>query len=80
MTNTKLKNLYEKAGFSTEAGGSWPTTIHAGTPLDKLVKLVIEECAVAAEQHSRTYSDGDAGSGSFGAARAVRFYGESLFK
>jgi hypothetical protein len=49
-------------------------------PLETIIKTVVENCAVAAELHARSFSDGDAGSGAHGAANAVRAYGKSLFK
>ena len=80
MTNDKLKALYEKAGFSTEIEGKWPTIFGAGMPLESLIMQVVEHCAVAAELHARSYADGDAGIGAAGASNAVRSFGESLFK
>jgi len=79
MTNSKLKELYERAGFSTEIESTWPTTLVVGTPLEKLVKIVVEECAATAIEHARSYSDGDAGSGAFGASTAIKAYGYTLF-
>ena len=78
--NNKLKELCEKAGFSTEVQGNWPTTIGVGKPLENLIALVVEDCAVAAELHARSYADGDSGTGAIGAAHAVRTYGSNLFK
>jgi hypothetical protein len=81
MLNKKILDLYERAGFSHETNeGSWPSIYSVGKPLEELVKLVVEECAVAAENTSRIFSDGDAGTGSKAAATAVRYYGESLLK
>ena len=80
MMNPKLKELYAKAGFSVDVEGPWPSTLVVGTPLENLVKLVVEECANAESLHARSYSDGDFGSGSIGAASAVREYGSNLFK
>ena len=80
MLNDKIKDLYDKAGFSVDAEGKWPSALSVGIPLEKLVALVVNECAIAAEEHARSYSDGDAGSGAVGAAQAVRHYGSTLFK
>jgi hypothetical protein len=81
MLNKKILELYEKAGFSHEsAEGKWPNIYSIGRPLEELVRLVVEECAVAAENTARGFSDGDAGVGSKSAANAVRYYGESLLK
>jgi hypothetical protein len=80
MTNTKLAELYKRAGFSTDTNGYWPVTTIVGAPLERLIKLVIEDCAIAAEHHARSYADGDAGTGAKGAAGAVRSLGITLFK
>lgn len=78
MLNDKIKNLYDRAGFSYEAEGKWPNIFSVGTPLEKLIALVVEDCAKAAELHATSYSDGDAGSGATGAANAVRYVGKAL--
>ena len=80
MMNLKLKDLYTTAGFSVDAEGQWPCTLVVGSPLEQLIKLVVEECATAAAIHARAYSDGDAGTGAIGASNAVKAYGASLFK
>jgi len=80
MLNDKIKELYKKAGFSLEIEGKWPNIYSVGTPMERLVALVIEDCAIAAETHARSYSGGDSGHGSIGAAAAVRSYGASLLK
>lgn len=80
MLNDKIKDLYDRAGFSCDVEGKWPNIFSVGIPLEKLVALVVNECAIAAEEHARSYSDGDAGVGAKGAAGAVRNYGNTLFK
>jgi hypothetical protein len=80
MLNDKIKDLYEKAGFSLEIEGRWPNIYSVGTPMERLVALVVAECAQAAALHANSYSNGEAGAGAAGAAEAVRSYGESLFK
>ena len=80
MLNDKIKDLYDRAGFSCEVEGKWPNIFSVGTPLEKLIALVVDDCAKAAEEHARSYSDGDAGKGAVGAANAVRYYGNTLFK
>ncbi len=80
MLNDKIKNLYDKAGFSYEEEGKWPNIFSVGVPLENLIALVVDECAKAAEIHANSFSDGDAGKGATGAAQAVRAYGLSLFK
>ena len=80
MLNDKIKDLYNRAGFSCESEGKWPCIFSVGTPLEKLVALVVDDCAKAAEEHARSYSDGEAGVGAAGAARAVRHHGSTLFK
>ena len=80
MLNDKIKDLYDRAGFSYDAEGKWPNIFSVGTPLEKLVALVVDDCAKVAEEHARSYSDGDAGVGAAGAANAVRHYGSTLFK
>lgn len=78
MMNNKIKKLYVAAGFSDDIEGKWPNIFSVGTPLELLVKLVVEECAIAAELHARSYSDGDAGTGATASANAVRAYGHNL--
>ena len=74
--NQKLKDLISKSGLSVDH-----YQIRGYTQdLEKLIKSIVEECAVVAEQTSRSFSDGDAGVGSAVAAQAVRHYGETLFK
>lgn len=81
MLNDKILDLYERAGFSHKSvEDKWPNIYSIGTPLERLVALVVEDCAIAAEKHARSYSDGDAGKGAHGAANAVRYYGETLLK
>ena len=80
MLNDKIKDLYDRAGFSYEAEGKWPNIFSVGTPLEKLIAHVVDDCAKAAAEHARSYSDGDAGTGAAGASQAVRSYGASLFK
>lgn len=80
MLNDKIKDLYDRAGFSCEAEGKWPNIFSVGVPLEKLIALVVNDCAIAAEEHARSYSDGDADKGAVGASQAVRSYGASLFK
>ena len=79
MLNDKIKDLYDRAGFSCEAEGKWPSILSVGIPLEKLIALVVDDCAKAAEEHARSYSDGDAGKGAIGASTAVRHYGKTLF-
>lgn len=80
MLNKKILDLYERAGFSNDPEGRWPVTSSIGRPLEELIRLVVEECAVAAENTARSFADGDAGVGSKSAANAVRHYGNTLFK
>jgi hypothetical protein len=80
MLNDKIKDLYDRAGFSCDVEGKWPNIFSVGTPLEKLIAIVVDDCAKAAEEHARSYSDGDAGKGAHGAANAVRHYGNTLFK
>lgn len=46
----------------------------------KLVELIIEGAAKAAEESARSFSDGDAASGCKVAASAVKYYGQQLLK
>lgn len=78
MLNNKLLDLYRSAGFSTEVEGKWPNIYSVGKPMEELVRLVIEECAQAAENHSRSFSGVDVGAK--GAADAVRNVGATLLK
>ena len=80
MLNDKIKDLYDRAGFTYEAEGKWPNIFSIGLPLENLIALVIDDCAKIAEEHARSYADGDAGKGASGAANAVRYYGVSIFK
>lgn len=67
-----LDDLARQAGFDDDA------LAHTEFCLLPFFDLVIEQAAIAAEQHSRSYSDGDAGTGCYGAAAAVRAYGKFL--
>lgn len=69
-----LDELARRAGFDDDA------LAHTEFSLLPFFELIVEECANVAALHSRTYSDGDAGSGSIGAANAVRAYGMNLGK
>jgi hypothetical protein len=44
--------------------------------LVKFFQVVVEDCAVVAEQQARIYSHGDAGDGCHRAASAIRTYGK----
>ena len=80
MLNDKIKDLYDRAGFSVDAEGKWPSVLSVGTPLQKLIALVVNDCAIVAAESARSHSDGDAGKGAAVAALAVRHYGAELFK
>lgn len=67
-----LDDLARRAGFDDDA------LAHTEFSLLPFFELIIEEAAKAAELHSRSYSDGDAGTGCYGAANAVRAYGKNL--
>lgn len=67
-----LHILAWQAGFDDDA------LAHTEFSLLPFFELIVEECAKAAEQHARTYSDGDAGVGSIGAGHAVRAFGKNL--
>lgn len=67
-----LDALARQAGFDDDAFA------HTEFSLLPFFELIVEECAKSAERHSHTYSDGDAGSGCFGAANAVRAFGKNL--
>ena len=71
--NEKFTKLITESGLTQDHISAFSSNI------ETLIQTVIEECAVVAEQHSRTYSDGDAGSGAKGAANAVRCYSKTLF-
>ena len=62
----------EFATMKTRAGSEIPGHL---IYREKFAELLVEECAMAAELHARSYSDGDAGSGCYGAAAAVRCVG-----
>ncbi len=78
MLNEKLLDLYTRAGFSVNVEGKWPNIYSVGSPLEELVRLVTEECARAAEDHARSYSE--VAIGAYGAADAVRNVSNSLLK
>jgi len=67
-----LDDLARKAGFDDAA------LAHTEFSLMSLFDYIVEECAKAAERHARTYSDGDAATGSAGAANAVRAFGKNF--
>ena len=77
MLNDKLLDLYKRAGFSIDAEGKWPNIYSVGTPLEELVRLVVEDCAVAAEQAARNFGDTAGVPGAVAAASAVRYVGKS---
>ena len=74
--NKKINKLameaVEFATMKTRAGSEIPGHL---IYREKFAELLVEECAMAAELHARSYSDGDAGSGCYGAAAAVRCVG-----
>jgi len=77
--NKRIKDIAKQAGFDIDLlSQPYP----GGFPrddmlvLDSFSKLIIEECAKAAELHARSFSDGDAGIGCYGAAAAVRAVGK----
>lgn len=67
-----LDELARKAGFDDDAFA------HTEFTLLPFFELIVEECAKRAELHSRSYSDGDAGTGCYGAAAAVRYFGKNI--
>lgn len=71
MLNDKIKDLYDRAGFSYEAEGKWPNIFSVGMPLEKLIALVVNDCAIAAEEHARSYSDGAAKEPATGSCTAI---------
>lgn len=77
--NKKIKELAAKADISiNKYGMAFAGQDHNedGIDLALFTKYLIEECAMAAELHARSYSDGDAGTGCYGAANAVRGVGK----
>jgi len=70
--NRRIKELARQATISRFSSGNSEAD---DASIEKFAKLLIEECAMAAELHARSYSDGDAGSGCYGAAAAVRCVG-----
>ena len=78
--NKTIKELAAKADMSFDKYGmAFANSDHNedGVDLELFAGLLIEECAQAAEQHARSYSDGDAGTGCYGAAAAVRCVGRN---
>lgn len=80
MTNKKISELCKRAKLSHCTGGSSSDLIDINSPLKKLIALIIEDCANAAELHARSYSNGESSNGATGAAAAVRHYGATLLK
>lgn len=70
--NRRIKELARQATISRFSSGNSEAD---DASIEMFAKLLIEECAKAAELHARSYSDGDAGSGCYGAAAAVRCVG-----
>ena len=76
--NKRIKELAAEAiAFATQE-----TRAGSGIPghliyREKFTRLLIEECAVAAELAARSFSDGDAGTGCAAAAAAVRYVGKA---
>lgn len=80
MTNKKISELCKRAELSHCTRGDSTDLIDINSPLKKLIALIIEDCANAAELHARSYPDGEGGNGAKGAAAAVRHYGATLLK
>ncbi len=72
--------MCKRAELSHCTGGDSSELIDINSPLKKLIALVIEDCAIAAESHARSYSNSDGINGATGAAAAVRQYGATLLK
>ena len=76
--NKRLKELAAKAEMSRDKYGMYFASKdhnEDSVDLELFSKLLIEECAKAAELAARSFSDGDAGPGCYGAAAAVRNVG-----
>ena len=76
--NRQIKELAAKADISIDKYGmAFANRDHNedGVDLELFAKLLIEECAVAAELAARTFSDGDAGLGCYTAANTIRCFG-----
>lgn len=74
--NTKIKSLAERAGFQF---GKWTSSdnVYVESELNRFANLIIEECALAADQHQRSFSTSSDGAACSGAANAVRQIGKS---
>jgi hypothetical protein len=77
MLSKKILELYVRAGFSIEAEGKWPNIYSVGNSLEELVRLVVEDCAEAAELAARNFGDTSGVPGAHAAASAVRQVGKS---
>ncbi len=67
-----LDKIAKAAGFDEDA------LAHTEFSLMPFFEAIVEECAKQAELQSRVYSDGDAGTGCYAAANAIRTFGKNL--
>lgn len=65
-----------RAGLALEGLSPDEDVCFAYSDLIKFFQIVVEDCAVVAEQQARIYSSGDAGDGCHRAASAIRTYGK----
>ena len=80
MTTKNMLELCKRAKLIYAADSESAVTDGTVSPIEKLIALIIEDCAVAAEGHAWSYSDAESGVGAKGAANAVRRYASTLLK
>ncbi len=80
MTTKNMLELCKRAKLIYAADKECAEFDSTVSPLEKLIALVIEDCAIAAEEHARSYSEIEPGIGAKGAANAVRRYASTLLK
>ena len=76
MPASVIVDVGNRAGLDLRGLSPDEDVCFAYSDLIKFFHIVVEDCAVVAEQQARIYSNGDAGDGCHRAASAIRTYGK----
>ena len=76
IPTSMVVDVGNRAGLALEGTSLDEDVCFSYSDLIKFFQIVVEDCAVVAEQQARIYSDGDAGDGCHRAASAIRTYGK----